>query len=156
MSVFSYDSKFNDFLNKAANLIILNLLWILCSLPLVTIGASTTALYYNTLKLVRNEDTYIVQSFFRCFRENFRQSCLIWLIMTGAAGLLGFDFYVSWYYMPESMKHMLIYPFIILAFLFLAAGCYVFPMIAFFENSTKKVLKNSFRMLWGTWDRPSC
>lgn len=75
--IFSLDGKLFLFLNRLADLLLLNILWLITSIPLLTIGASTTALYYVTLKCVRNEENYIVRSFFRSFRQNFRQATII-------------------------------------------------------------------------------
>ena len=75
----------------------LNLLWILCSLPVFTIGASTTALYYVTLKMVQDEESNITAMFFRAFRENFRQATTLWLIMLGIGLLLAGDGYILYH-----------------------------------------------------------
>ena len=69
--LFNYDNPVWRFIGKLGDLIILNVLWLITSIPIVTIGASTTALYYVTLKLVRDEDGYTIRSFFKSFKENF-------------------------------------------------------------------------------------
>ena len=83
MRFFSYESKFSQLLLKLCYACYLNLLWFVCSLPIVTIGASTTALYYTCLKIVRDEDSHVGATFFRAFRENFKQSTVLWLILLG-------------------------------------------------------------------------
>ena len=70
--LFNYDNPVWRFIGKLGDLIILNILWMITSIPIVTIGASTTALYYVTLKLVRDEDGYTIKSFFKSFRDNFK------------------------------------------------------------------------------------
>ena len=65
--LFSLDGKLFHILSRIADLILLNVLWLLSSLPIITIGASTTALYYVMLKIVKNEDSYIIRSFFHSF-----------------------------------------------------------------------------------------
>ena len=79
--LFSLDSPLFSFLSKVADLIILNILVMICCIPIVTVGASLTALHYVVLKMVRNEDSYIVRSYFKPFKQNFRQATVIWLIM---------------------------------------------------------------------------
>ena len=91
--LFNYDNPVWRFIGKLGDLIILNVLWLITSIPIVTIGASTTALYYVTLKLVRDEDGYTIRSFFKSFKENFKQSTIIWLIMLAVGLLIGFDLY---------------------------------------------------------------
>ena len=72
MPFFSYDSKFSQILLRLCKSCCLNLLWFICSIPIVTIGASTTALYYVSFKIVKDEDRSLTRMFFRAFRENFR------------------------------------------------------------------------------------
>ena len=64
---FSMDNKFFTFMNKVADLCILYIICLGCCIPIVTAGASITAMYYVTLKMVRNEEAYIVRSFFKSF-----------------------------------------------------------------------------------------
>lgn len=79
--IFDMDSPVMRFLGRLADLMILNLVTLLCCLPVVTIGASLTAMHYVLLKMVRNEESYIVRSFFKSFKENFKQATVIWLII---------------------------------------------------------------------------
>ena len=92
---FNFDGPFFTILNRVSDLIILNVLWLICCIPIVTIGASTTAMYYVALKMVNNEESYVTRSFFKSFRENFRQSTIIWLIMLPIGILIAFNLYVS-------------------------------------------------------------
>ena len=71
---FSMDNKFFTFMGRVADLCILNIICLICCIPIVTAGASITAMYYVTLKMVRNEEAYIVRSFFKSFKENFKQA----------------------------------------------------------------------------------
>lgn len=78
---FNIDSPIMRLLSKVCDLMILNALCIICCLPIVTAGASVTALYTITMKMVRGEESYIFKGFFKAFKENFKQSTIIWLIM---------------------------------------------------------------------------
>ena len=78
---FNMDNKFFVFMGRVADLLLLNFLCILCCIPVVTAGASITALYYVTLKMARDEESYIARSFFRSFKQNFKQSTIINIIM---------------------------------------------------------------------------
>ena len=89
--VFSPDSPVISFLGKIADLIIINLLVIICSLPIFTIGASWTAMYYVTVKMVKNEESYVTKDFFKSFKQNFRQATVIWLINLIVLLVLGAD-----------------------------------------------------------------
>lgn len=72
--IFKPDNLFNEVMTKIFDILLLNFLWLLCSLPVISFGASATALYYMMMKLVRDEESGIVRGFFKAFKENFRQS----------------------------------------------------------------------------------
>ena len=78
---FNIDSPIMHFLGRVADLMILNLVTLICCLPVVTIGASLTAMHYVLLKMVRNRESYIVRSFFKSFKANFKQATIIWMII---------------------------------------------------------------------------
>ena len=90
-SLFNYDNPVWRFIGKFFDVMILNLLWVVCSIPIVTMGASTTAVYYVTMKLVRDEDGPTIRSFFKSFKENFKQATIIWLILMVIGAIIGFD-----------------------------------------------------------------
>ena len=92
---FSMDNKFFTFMNKVADLCILNIICLVCCIPIVTAGASITAMYYVTLKMVRNEEAYIVRSFFKSFKDNFKQATIINLIMIAVGEVLYLDMNVA-------------------------------------------------------------
>ena len=79
--IFDMNNTFFRFMSKVADLCILNIICVICCIPVITAGASITAMYYVTLKMVRNEDAYIVRSFFKSFKQNFKQATIINLIM---------------------------------------------------------------------------
>jgi uncharacterized membrane protein YesL len=87
-----YDNPVIRILNRCTDLVVLNLLFLLCCIPVVTIGAATTAMASVTLRSVRYGDGYVVQNFFRAFRENFRQSTRLWLLILLFGGMLVLDF----------------------------------------------------------------
>ena len=67
---FSMDNKFFTFMGKVADLFILNILCLICCIPIVTAGASITAMFYVTMKMVKNEESYIIKSFFKSFKPD--------------------------------------------------------------------------------------
>ena len=152
MKFFSYESKFSQLLLKLCYSCYLNLLWLICSLPIVTIGASTTALYYATLKIADDEHSYVARMFFRSFKENFRQATVIWLIMLGAGILLGVDGYIIYHLRAAStgtvavMWTLLLALLIAAAIVFVIVLLYVFPLVARVTNTTGAMLKNAFFM----------
>ena len=80
MSIFEEGSPFIRFLNRMADLLIINLLTLLMCVPVITAGASLTAMHYVLLKMARDEEGYIVRSYFKSFKENFLQATGMWLI----------------------------------------------------------------------------
>ena len=70
--LFNLDSPIMRFLSKVCDLMILNVMCIICCLPIVTAGASITALYTITMKMVRGEESYIFKGFLKAFKENFK------------------------------------------------------------------------------------
>lgn len=96
--VFGLEGPVMNFITKITYSAYLNILWLVCCLPVVTIGASTTALFYVTLKVARNEEgTSLTKAFFHSFKANFRQSTVIWLILLAAGIVLGFDGYIFYH-----------------------------------------------------------
>ena len=90
---FNLDSPLMTFLSKMADLMILNLLTLLCCLPIITAGDAMTALYYMTIKMVKNEECYIVKGYFKSFKENFKQATIIWLIALVVGIIFAGDFH---------------------------------------------------------------
>ena len=94
MKIFDLDSPLMNVLNKMADLMWLNILTLICCIPIITAGAAFTSMHYVALKIVRNEESYITRSFFKSFKTNFRQATLIWLMILLIAAVLGGDYYI--------------------------------------------------------------
>lgn len=150
--LFSINSPLWNFANKILNFLWLSILWLVCSLPIITLGASTSALYSVTLKYVCNEEGYLTSSFFRAFRRNLKQGIIIWLILLGIGLFLGMDFIV--YYRSEKIGtgHLL---FMTLCFsltlLYAFMHLYVYAVLAKFETTVFHILKNSCIMAACHW-----
>lgn len=143
--IFNMDNPFWRAMGKVADLVIINLLFIVCSIPVVTIGASYTALYTVMLKLVKNEESYIFRGFFKAFKNNLKQSTIIWLIMLVVGALLGTDLYLS-KHIDMSLMKILNYIFLVFGFIYAMVLSYVFPILSKFDNSTKDTLRNALLM----------
>ena len=150
MKFFSYESKFSQLLLKICYSCYLNLLWFVCSLPVVTIGAATTALYYTSLKVIRGEESSLTQQFFHSFRENFKQATVLWLIMAGIGLFLAGDGYILYHLRLSSSGALAVLWPVILAIVIAAAIVWViellflFPLIASVSNDNRSMLKNAF------------
>ena len=139
---FSVDSPLYRFASRLTDILILNLLWILCSIPIFTIGAATTAVYYVNLKMIKNEEVYIVRSFFKSFKENFKQSTIMWLIYLFAAIVLATDYYYL-FQISEKSNIVLKGITVLATILYLFAILYAFPLQARYENPIKRTIFNS-------------
>lgn len=143
MKFFNYDNPVMQFLSRLTDIFILNILFILCSLPVVTIGASAAALYSVTLKMAKNEESYIFQSFFSAFKSNFKQGTLSWLILMLAGTVLWVDYRAA-DMIAEPLQRILSFIVFSAGVLLLFTAMYLFPYIARFENTMKNCFKNAF------------
>lgn len=144
-SLFGPDGKVNQVLGIVKNLMILGVLALICCLPVVTIGASLTALSYVALRVARNEEGYIIKDFFRSFRENLKIATIIWLILLLFIAFFSLDIYIINHteaVFPDFIKIVLMVA--IAAILLLMT--YLFPMIAKFQNTLGGYLKNGIMM----------
>ena len=141
---FNPEGPVMNFITRIVSTVWLNILWFVFSIPIITAGASTTALFYVTLKMVKNEEGNITKQFIDAFRSNFRFSTKVWAIMLVVQGILAFDGYVLWHMRFKN-------PFwtvITAIFVVFAVGCfivamYIFPLMARFENTVKAMFLNS-------------
>ena len=143
--IFDIDSPIMRFLTKMADLMILNLLVLLCCIPIITIGAAFTAMHYVLLKMVRGEEGYVVKSFFKSFKQNFKQSTIIWLIALVLIAIFVGDWFIFRYAtfeFPQILQVLLLALVVIVCMIL----CYVFPVLSRFENTVFNTIKNSFLM----------
>ena len=140
-SFFSPDSRFMQGVSRFADLVILNVLILLTSLPLFTVGASVSAAYTLTFRMLRSKEEPVVKSYFRAFRENFRQGTALWLILLVAAvpALIYFDRFFT----MEGSFHYLFVPFLTVFVLAVCAGSFAFPLTSQFQNSLAGTLRNA-------------
>ncbi len=129
-------------LGKICDLMCLNILWLICSIPIVTIGASTTALYTVVLKMVKNEEGYILKGFFKAFKSNFRQSTIAWLILLVLGILCWIDQRLVTAFSGTVAMAMNVLLFLV-GFILLAVMIYIFPLIARYENTLSNTFKNA-------------
>ena len=139
---FNMDSPLFRTLGKLADLMILNIVFILFSIPIVTIGASITGLNYVALKMAENEEGYIVKGFWKSFKQNFKQATCIWLIVLAVGIILVLDLLILKDATGTAATVMRI---LILAVIvvYLMITLYVFPVLCRFYNTVKGTLKNS-------------
>ena len=143
MKFLNLDSPFMQIMNKVADLMWINILTLICCIPVVTVGASLTAMHYMALKIVRDEECYITKEFFKSFKMNFKQGTAIWLIMLFVFLLLVGDFYIMNHSGLEFGRPLRVL-IIVIAVLALFVSMFVFPVLAKFDNTVLRTIKNSF------------
>ncbi len=148
--IFNPENRFFTFMDKVMNLCFLGILWALFSLPVITIGASTTALFQYTLKLIRNEEGYVWRSFRKSFVKNFVPATLLWLGAVAAGLFLILDLYCCQFLpFPEGIKWVARVVLVSLIFVYLLTIIYLFPLTAYFRFSIKKTVGGAFVMAMG-------
>ena len=142
---FDLDNPVMRALTAAADLLLLTLLTLLCSLPVFTLGAALAALADGCIHLARErEGTSIVRDYFRAFRLNFKKGTLLGLLLLAAAALLLFDYLAALAYVPPLRLGIAA-----IAVLVLALAVYAFALLARYENSLGATLKNAAALAIG-------
>lgn len=139
---FDLDSPVMRFLNRLADLLILNILMIICCIPVITAGAAFTAMHYVILKMVRGEEGYLIKGFFKSFARNFKQATLIWLMMLLVIAVYVGDSLIFSYSGITFPKPLVIAVVAVGAILFMIP-VYVFPLLARFDNTIRNTIKNA-------------
>jgi uncharacterized membrane protein YesL len=151
--IFNLDGPFYKFGSVIWDIMALSMLWVIFSLPVFTIGASTTALYYVTTRRVSKKEGYLTRDFWTSFSSNFKQSTLVWLLIMVIGALLLWNLYYMFFRtellreaMPETML-MIMLPLQVLFFIELVLfTLYVFPIISRFEIKGKMLFKTTMLM----------
>lgn len=134
---------------KMTSLVLLNVLFLLTCIPIVTIGAAISSLYTMTLQMCRNEESYILRSYLKAFRQNFKKATEIWTLFLIGILILGIDFRIV---ITLENLPVRIFVTVLLAVLFilLMVISYAFPLIAAYENTLGHTMKNSFILAMST------
>lgn len=135
-------------LTKICDMMCLNVIWLICCIPIVTIGASTAALYSVMLKMVKNEEGYIFKSFFKAFKENFRQSTVIWLLFVLAGVIWWIDFNFAGALGGQAGLVLRVL-FVLIGFVLVSVFIYAIPLTARYVNTVSATLKNALILTLG-------
>lgn len=150
MKIFNFEGPVFVFLSRLADLFWLNLLYILCCIPVITAGAATTALYYVTLKMAKDEEGYITRSFFKSFKDNFVQATVIWLAFLAVMVVMFLDFRIAnggnmaEVFNSQAVSNVVIVAVGVMVIVVMMTLTYVFPLLAQFDNTVVNTVKNAF------------
>ena len=135
------------FIGRIIDVFVLHIFWVICCVPIITIGPATAALYYSLMKDIEDEEGHYAPLFFKSFKENFKQGILITLILLVSGILLAFSHYFYYKVDFQGVVWMILQ---VILYLFTAAYImtitYVFPLFARFNNSITQLFRNSFFM----------
>lgn len=147
--MFSYNSKFSQTVNQIVDCFFLSMLWIVFSLPVITIGASTTALYHAVDKVFRKEEGHLFREYWRVFRRDFKRATILWgialliCVVMAANAFLAFDFTWTNSSLQTGLQILAIFS---IAF-FGVWMQFWFPYLARFDDPVRRILKNTLTMM---------
>ena len=142
-TIFNLDNRFFQFMGKAADMMILNLLFILTSLPVITIGVSLTAIYTVSLKQASGTSSYPAKEYLLAWKNNFRQGLILWCF---ALPVLFFIFLNLNLKVTSTSGLIMRFCIILSLVLVVMILLYAFPLLAKFENSIGHIIVNAFLM----------
>lgn len=142
-NLFNYENPFIQFLVRVGDLMILNVLFILCSAPVVTLGASLTALHRVTQNMLFEQEEPLLKAFFRAFRQNFKQSTLAWLVELVVIVSLVCDVLLVMAYFNRGLAKAMYILVAVLAILVAGVYAYLMPLIARYENGMRQQVNNA-------------
>lgn len=143
--IFGLESPVVRFLTKITDLLILNIAFLITCIPLFTIGAAITSMYEITLKMVKDEEAYILKSYWKAFKSNFKKSTGVWLVLVVMSIILIVDLYIAGH--SDGQMWQILYV-VIASFgmILWMTFAYIFPLQAKFVNTFKNTWKNAIFM----------
>ena len=151
-SLLNYDNPFIQLLCRVGDLMIANFLFWVCCLPVVTAGASLCGLIKVVQSFTMGEEPGVMRTFFKGFRDNFRQGTLVWLALLLLAASLVCDVLIGQIYLTGGVLTAVRTAVVILALAVLAAACYLFPLLVRYENTLREHCRNA--LILTIWKLP--
>ena len=137
------NNPFFQFMSKIADVFILNCLWVLFSIPIVTAGAATTAAFYEGMRLAKGDDGLVFRRFLKSFRQNFKQATIIHIVFLVIGVLLAFDMYM-WLKLKGDIALIMLGLTTIVWIIYIIMVLYTYATLARFENTILATIKNGF------------
>lgn len=140
--MFRPDSLFSRFMNTLADILLTGILWLVCCIPLITIGAASTAAYYTMAKCVRHKTGYIHKEYFHSFKANFKQATLLHLPILIAEVILAMDLWYLWTY-DTKLNSMLFIIICGITFLLLCVVAMLWPILSRFTKKNTELIRTT-------------
>lgn len=144
MKLFSVDGPVYKFMTTLMNICLLSLLWLITSIPVVTVGISTVAVFDVCLKMVDDEEGYVVRQYFKAWRANWKQGMILGILNLLAFYAVYLDFEI--FNKLESHPIVLLFAGFISGFYFICTFLYAYPQVARYDNKLFLILRNANRM----------
>jgi uncharacterized membrane protein YesL len=141
--VFSYDSPVWRFMGRLVDFLVLTVLWAVTSLPIITMGTATTTVYYITLKMTKNQDGYIVSTYFKTFGKLFLETVKAWLLALIVGIVLGGDIYIC-VKLGNPVASLILAALAVVALVYIMTLMYLFPVMARLDNTIMGYVKAAF------------
>ncbi len=150
-TLFNPENKFWNFMGKITDVACMSLLWLITSLPIVTVGASTAAFYSFTLDAVQDMEGGVWSSYFSAFRENFKKATAIWLLQLVLFVFLSVNLYAAWnFYLAKGILGLGLFSLALFGVIVcVCTGLYLYPILVAYDFPVKKVITDSFVMAVG-------
>lgn len=147
-TLFNPENKFWIFMGKITDVACMSLLWLITSLPIITIGASTAAFYSFTMDAVQDLEGGVCRSYFQGFRENFKKATIVWLLQLILLFFLSVNLYAAWHlYLAKGPIALGVFSLALCGLLVVTGtSIYLYPILATYEFSIKKVITDAFVM----------
>lgn len=141
MKIFAPDSPFMRTMSRLCDLMVLNFIFVVSCIPIFTIGAALTAMYTVVFRIGTEREDGVIGTYFRAFRENFKQGTVIWLILLLCGACALFD--TALFYQLSGVLRFLTVPCAILALVVVLVSSYAFPLLSQFNAANRQTLKNA-------------
>ena len=141
---FSLEGPFNRYGSYVADVVILSLMWIVFSLPIVTAGAATSALFYVTTRRIAGREGYITSDFWTGFKSSFKRATILWMIIFVFVVLAGFNLLNL--DIVGGMVNIILPAQVILLAQIALISVFLFPATARFDMGLVQTIKSSFYM----------
>lgn len=148
MNIFNYDGGIMRAINKFTDCMLLSILFLICCIPVFTIGTAASSLYHTAYKVLRSDRGYIFRDYVESFRDNFKQTVPVWLLTLALGAVLAADWNIMLQFARnENFLSILTAILIIGMSVVLAWTAYLFPYMARFENTRRQSMKNAILMV---------
>ena len=137
------DSPLFQFLSRVGELIIVNFFFLVCSVPVITVGASLAAMNKVAQNYALGLGPGVTRTFFRAFRDNFKQATVVWLAMAVIAAALAADLLLVNAYLAGTTLFLLRCLVLLLAIVLLAVCSYLFPLLVRYDNTLRQHIQNA-------------